>query len=116
MSLTAADLRRAIERETQVGEDAAGPIERKVAWAGSASGPFAVDAETFSQMLGALAPEDPIAYGLHVVFDDGSWLEQEADDYGENPYWKMTYVPRRGDRPFTVLSGEEDLDDLQAAS
>lgn len=43
-------------------------------------GPYSVDGETFTAMLKELGDEDPIAYGVTVVFEDACWLSQEADD------------------------------------
>ena len=76
-------------------------------------GPYSVDGETFTAMLKELGDEDPIAYGVTVVFEDGRWLSQEADDYGESQTWEMVYRPRRGEKPLIQLSGDEDVDELQ---
>lgn len=110
MSYTAGELRYALERE---GRDEEHP--HQVAWAGTPYETYSVDGATFASMLDELDDEDPIAFGMVVVFEDGCWLEQQSDDWDENQTWGLRYVPRRGDKPFTRLSGDEDLEELQVA-
>lgn len=85
-----------------------------VAWAGD--GPLSMDGDAFVAMLAELDDEDAVAIGLTVVLEDGCWLSQECDEYGENETWEMVSPPRRGDEPFTRIAGDETIEYLQAAS
>lgn len=111
MSYTTSELRYALKSAHRDKEH-----RHDVAWAGTPYGSYSVDGDTFASMLDELDDEDPIAFGLTVVFEDGCWLTQESDDFGESPTWEMVYPPQRGEKPFTRLSGDEDIEDLQVAS
>lgn len=70
-------------------------------------GTFSCDADRFQQLLNAAPDEHVITPGLAVGVTDGSWIDWETDDFGENGSWQTKRTLERGERPLTVIATED---------
>lgn len=100
---TAGDLRWELESAAR-----SATHRHDVAWAGD--GPYSMDGGAFVAVLVELDDQDAIAIGLTVVLEDGCWLSQECDEYGDNETWEMVRPPRRGEVSFSRIAGDETIE------
>lgn len=121
MSGTVGQLRKALDKLTQPesaetkaildkmfeGEERQAKAVKEIAWAGASWGTVAAEPDAFARMVAEADKDQIVVAGLIVVFTDGSWIEQESDDWGGKAPWTLKYPeggPERGDGPLTVIA------------